>query len=149
MKISKKSLLVELLSGAQVVTLTVAMLASALWIRSSVQGIAREQIGNDNQLIASQMARLISQSKFESIDFGSSGWERLQTLIEEIELPNDGYMCVADAADGKLVCHPAIVVCFSSPVDWMQKSGESLRSIRKLAVNAWKQSASGSAKITS
>jgi putative two-component system response regulator len=108
MKISKKSLLVELLSGAQVVTLTIAMLASALWIRSSVQGIVREQIGNDNQLIAGQMARLISQNKFDSIHYGSPSWERLQTLIEEIKLPNDGYMCVADSKDGKLVCHPAL-----------------------------------------
>jgi response regulator RpfG family c-di-GMP phosphodiesterase len=106
MKISKKSLLIELLSGTQVVTLTFALIASALWIRSSVQGIVREQIGSDNRLIASQMARLISLSKFDSIDYGTPGWDRLQTLIEEIELPNDGYMCIAGAGDGKLVCHP-------------------------------------------
>lgn len=108
MKILNKSQVVELLSRAQIVTLTVAMLASAFWIRASVQGIVRNQIGNDNHLFASQMARLIGQGDFSSIEFGSDGWERLQSLIEEIKLPNDGYMCVADAADGKLLCHPAI-----------------------------------------
>lgn len=108
MKITKKSLLVELLSGVQVVCLTIAMLLSAFWIRSKVHTIVREQMMAENQLIATQMAKLIDRTPIRSVDFGSEGWERLQTLIEDVKLPNEGYMCVADATDGKLICHPKI-----------------------------------------
>lgn len=105
MKITKKSLLIELLSGVQVVCLTTAMLCSAFWIRAQVQGIVRKQIVSDNQLIAAQMSKLIDRTNIESVEFGSDGWEELQTLIEEVELPNEGYMCVTNH-DGSLICHP-------------------------------------------
>ncbi len=109
MTISKKTLLVELLSGVQVVCLTIALVGGAFWVRASVQRIVREQIMGDNKLIATQMSKLInSHSGESSIEYGSTGWQTLQALIEDVTLPGDGYMCVADAIDGKLVCHPDI-----------------------------------------
>ena len=106
MKFSKKSQLVELLSGAQVVCLLIALTGFLYWIRGSVQEVVRQQIMGDNQLIAAQMGKLIDQTKPGLVEFGSEAWDRLQTLIEEVELPNDGYMCIADDKTGKLLCHP-------------------------------------------
>lgn len=109
MKISRKSQLVELLSSAQVICLTIALLAGAYFVRANVQRIVRTQIMEDNKLIATQMSKLIrSRADIDSIEFGNDSWNKLQTLIEEVSLPNDGYMCVANATDGKLVCHPKI-----------------------------------------
>ena len=96
MQISKKSTLVELLTSVQVVCLTVALLGGAFWVRASVRKIVRNQIGGDNKLIATQISKLIDSRKdIGSIEYGSSGWEELQTLIEDVELPNDGYVCIA------------------------------------------------------
>lgn len=109
MQISKKSLLIELLSGVQVVCLTIALVGGAFWVRASVQGIVRNQIIGDNKLIAGQMSKLISsRTDISSIEYESESWSKLQTLIEEVSLPSDGYMCIADAKSGKLVCHPKI-----------------------------------------
>ena len=109
MQISKKSTLVELLTSVQVVCLTVALLGGAFWVRASVRKIVRNQIGGDNKLIATQISKLIDSRKdIGSIEYGSSGWEELQTLIEDVELPNDGYVCIAGGQDGKLICHPKI-----------------------------------------
>ena len=106
--ITKKSLLIELLSAVQVICLTVALVGGSFWVRASVGRIVREQIMHDNLLIAEQMSKLIRQSDIGSVEFGSEGWSELQSLIEEVNLPNDGYMCVANGRDGKLICHPKI-----------------------------------------
>lgn len=108
MKIARKSSLIEILSGAQVVCLTVALLGFACWIRSSVQSIVRRQMIGDNKLIAAQMGKLIEQTGPGSAEFGSRNWDRLQSMIEDVELPNDGYMCITDATTGNLLCHPEI-----------------------------------------
>lgn len=102
-------MLVELLSSLQVVCLTIALIGGAVWVRASVQRIVRHQIMGDNRLIASQMSRLIStRSGISSADYGSASWEELQSLIEDFTLPGDGFMCVANATNGKLLCHPDI-----------------------------------------
>ena len=109
MRISKKSLLIELLSGVQVVCLTIALVGGAFWVRASVQRIVRNQIIGDNRLIATQMSKLISsRSDISSIEYESDSWSKLQDLIEDVSLPSDGYMCIADARSGKLICHPKI-----------------------------------------
>lgn len=106
MKITKRALLVELLSAVQVVCLTVALLGGAFWVRASVQKIVRTQIMGDNKLVAQQMSKLIDRSDFSAIEFGTDDWSELQSLVEDVSLPNDGYMCIADAQDGRLLCHP-------------------------------------------
>lgn len=107
MRISNKALLIELLSGAQLIYLLAALVGGSLWVRSSVHQIVRTQIMGDNELIARQMSRLIHERQdISSVDFESAGWNELQTLIEDVTLPSDGYMCVANANDGKLICHP-------------------------------------------
>ncbi len=105
---SNKKRLIELLSIAQIVCLMSALFGFTIWVRISVHQIVRSQIMDDNRLIAEQMAKLIESSKFGKVEFQSDAWEKLQTLIEEVSLPNGGYMCVADAADGRLICHPKI-----------------------------------------
>ncbi|MEM6470068.1 MAG: HD domain-containing phosphohydrolase [Planctomycetota bacterium] len=109
MRITKKAQLVELLSELQVICLTVALLGGAFWVRSSVHEIMRNQVMGDNQLIATQMSKLIrKRPDISTIEFGNQSWDELQTLIEDVSLPNEGYMCVADAEDGSLLCHPKI-----------------------------------------
>lgn len=108
MRIVKKSALVELLAGAQVLCLAMALIGFAFWIRGSVQGVVRRQILGDNQQIAAQMGKLIDGKELGSIEYGSRNWEFLQSLIEEVSLPNQGYMCIADDETGKLLCHPDI-----------------------------------------
>jgi len=108
MESSNKKKLVNLLSISQIVCLIIAISGFAFWIRGSVHGIVRSQIMEDNRLIAGQMAKLIESSRFGNVEYQSENWEKLQTLIEEVSLPNSGFMCVADTADGRLLCHPEI-----------------------------------------
>ncbi|MEM8672136.1 MAG: hypothetical protein AAGG48_31760 [Planctomycetota bacterium] len=103
MKIEKKSLLIELLSGAQVLCLTGALIVGFFWVRASINNIVREQIMEDNKLFAAQMSKLIQRSDVSTIEYGTDDWKKLQTLIEEVSLPNDGYMCITESKEGNLV----------------------------------------------
>ncbi len=108
MKITKNSQLIEWLSGIQVICLAIALVGGGFWVRAEIQQVVRKQIMGDNELIAMQMSKLIRQYEIEKVEYGNESWERLQSLVEDVSLPNEGYMCVADSITGKLLCHPDI-----------------------------------------
>ncbi len=55
-----------------------------------------------------QMARSIIEAiggLEQEVEFGSQTWERLQDIVERVELTNGGFACIVDAA-GHIICHP-------------------------------------------
>lgn len=108
MRLRSKAQLIEFMSGAQVLLMVIALLVFGGWIQSRVGQIIRAQIVAENQLIAQQMARLLRTMPSGNLVFGDATWGKFQAIIEETKLPNDGYLCIADASSGQLLCHPQI-----------------------------------------
>ncbi len=107
-KLTRSSQLIELLAGVQVVGLAIALVCGASWVKSKVGAVVRRQIIADNQLIAQQFGRVIELSNLERIEYESASWNTLQNLVENIRLPNEGYVCIAESDSGKLLCHPKL-----------------------------------------
>jgi HD-GYP domain-containing protein (c-di-GMP phosphodiesterase class II) len=102
-------LLIALIMGVQFA----ALIAGAFWFTARIHrhqsNMIREEILANNQHIAGQMARMIDELNLIDLTEGSADWLRLQRLIERSELPNDGFLCVIGADDGRLICHPDFV----------------------------------------
>lgn len=107
-RVSSKSQLVEWLSGVQIVFLACALAGFGWWVKSKVGTVIRSQIFDANQLVAEQIGRLLMTMESEAIAIGDSNWEQFQTIVEKTQLPNNGYLCIADATSGRLLCHPKI-----------------------------------------
>lgn len=108
MRISKRWLLILLLVASQAACLLPGVAWFSGWLRGNLMATLRQQVLADNQLLARQMATLIDHMKLDTLQPGSASWQRLQTAIEEIRLPNDGYVNVIDATTGQVLCHPRL-----------------------------------------
>jgi response regulator RpfG family c-di-GMP phosphodiesterase len=107
-RVKSKSQLVEWISGVQIVLLACALAGFGWWVKSNIGGLIRAQIIDANQVVAEQIGRLLRTIESEEITFGDANWERFQSIVEETKLPNNGYLCIADASSGQLLCHPKI-----------------------------------------
>lgn len=107
-RVTSKSQLVEWLSGVQIMLLAIALVGFGWWVRGQVGSVTRNQILDSNRIIAEQMGRLLTNIGSEQLVIGDAAWERFQSIVEETTLPNDGYLCIADADSGRLLCHPNI-----------------------------------------
>ncbi|QDV23393.1 HD-GYP domain-containing protein [Aureliella helgolandensis] len=104
--IRRKSWLIILLVGFQLAVSLVGVSLFANWGLLQVTRIVRVQVMKDNEQIAAQMARLILQLQPKAPSKGHQNWERVQTLVESISLPNDGFLCIIESDSGRLLCHP-------------------------------------------
>lgn len=108
MRTNKRWLLIALLATTQACCLLAGVVAFANWLQRELHHVVREQVLADNDLIAGQMARMIEQMSLPDLKPDSPAWLKMQTLIEAIRLPNEGFLCIVDASSGRLVCHPQI-----------------------------------------
>ena len=106
--IRKRSLLVGLISIATLACLLAGLLVYSSWLHSRIQSVVYQQVLMDNIQTAKQLRHLIDELDIQDIREDSASWERLQRVVEEIELPNDGFVCVVDQDSGLLLCHPAM-----------------------------------------
>lgn len=83
-----------------------AIVTVAFWAQSSVSDGMADQALADNHLVAEQMGRLIDDMGLHDLSMGSDDWAKLQEIVTEARLPNDGYLCVTGSDSGKLICHP-------------------------------------------
>jgi response regulator RpfG family c-di-GMP phosphodiesterase len=95
-RISSKSQVVEWLSGVQIVLLALALVGFGWWIKTRVGAVVRLQIIEANHLVAEQIGHLLMTMGSEEIAYGDANWERFQTIVEETQLPNNGYLCIPD-----------------------------------------------------
>ena len=104
-KFRKRVILIGLLSLSVFLCFAAGVYAYSHWLEAGIQTTVREQVLADNIQTAKQLARLIDEMELADLDQYDS-WDRLQSVVEDIELPNDGFVCVVDSSSGFLLCHP-------------------------------------------
>jgi len=107
-RIRKRHVLIFAIAATQAVCLCWGVFVFGTWLRSSVQQIVHDQVLADNVQTAKQMITLIQQMDVADLRENPESWLRLQNTIRDIQLPNEGFICVIDAQDGGLLCHPAL-----------------------------------------
>lgn len=81
--------------------LTLAVNQSRATTARSVERFVLDQNVRTAEVVASSIRELGSQE----IVAGSPEWERLQSMVEQVHLSSDGFVCILDA-QGRVLCHP-------------------------------------------
>jgi len=106
MRIRKRWLLIVLVALAQLTCMLGAVCLFGNWLDTTLTQTLRSQILVNTRHIAEQYADLVNRMDIKDISPGSPDLTRLQNLIEQANLPNNGFLCVISNNDGSLVCHP-------------------------------------------
>ncbi len=107
MRINHKMLLILALASVQAVALTWAVMLFDSWLGTSMRDIVRQQVLSENTETAKQMARLIQEMDVQDPRTDLPSWDRLQEVVRDINLPNEGFVCLVDADGGGVLCHPS------------------------------------------
>ncbi len=103
---SKRWMLILLVCVVQFACLTMG----AMWFANRLSGnigmLMRHQILDNNAHITNQMALMIDELHLIDIKDQSQDWYKLQEIVENTHLPNDGYISVIDDQTGQVLCHP-------------------------------------------
>lgn len=78
------------------------------WLESSIRDTVHQQVLDDNVQSAQQMAKLIRAMEITDPRLDLPSWKRLQAAVAELALPNEGFVCLTDAPNGYLLCHPKL-----------------------------------------
>ncbi len=105
-RIQKPSILIATIAVTQTACLTAGVLFFATWMRTSVSEIVYQQVLDDNVQMTRQLTVLVQQMDVGDVRENPASWRRLQRVIGHIELPNNGFVCLTDARNGDLLCHP-------------------------------------------
>lgn len=108
MRIRKRHHLLVTLTTIQFVGLLIAVGLFGMWLQQAMRSTIHEQVLADNIQTAKQLTKLVREMKIGDIRSSTRAWERMQSVVREIELPNEGYACLVDSDDGALLCHPAL-----------------------------------------
>lgn len=121
-QIRKRHILILAIATAQAICLCWGVFVFNSWLRSSVREIVHEQVLADNVQTAKQMTTLICQMDVTDLRQNKDSWLKLQHTIRDIRLPNKGYVCIVDASDGELICHPALKRAPQSLINHLTKT---------------------------
>lgn len=66
-----------------------------------------EIILDSNQRTLDRVAKRIEQMGVTDIRYGTEGWRRVQSLVEDLRMPGDGFVCVLDSSMN-VICHPRL-----------------------------------------
>ena len=106
LKINSRIALIILISCAQLMCVTAGLVWFGLWLSAGLLSQMREQVLASNEQFAVQTVEMVRRMKLEDVHPGTQDWERLQKIIEQVKLPNDGYLSIVESEEGRLVCHP-------------------------------------------
>lgn len=107
MKIRSRYVLVFALAACQTFCLAWGVALFAGWLNGAIRHTVHQQMLSDNLQIAEQLTGLIHEIGLHDIRSDEQEWWRLQRVVADIRLPNEGFVCVVDSGDGALLCHPA------------------------------------------
>ncbi len=106
--IKRRDILTVLVTLTQAICLCVGMMFFSAWLHRSVKKAMLDQVLGDNILVAGQMSKLIDQMKVGDLRENVDSWSQLQGAIRDLQLPNEGFVCLVDADDESVLCHPAL-----------------------------------------
>lgn len=85
----------------------ICLLAALSWygrlLHKGLTLVLRGQVAAVNAQVVGQLAEFIDSLGLEQIQPGSDDWQRLQSLVEHMQLPNDGSISIVDRKSGATI----------------------------------------------
>ena len=104
MTLLKQWKLLLLIASGQLLCLTLGVFWFSGWLQRSVMDGERIQILQANEALARFLAGHVNQLGVDGRR-DSGEWSEVQKLLEKLQLPNEGFACIADAQTGQVHCH--------------------------------------------
>ena len=108
MTISRRWILLAIISMAQLICLFIGTILFAHWLNERLTATMRSRVIGENLFNAEHFGKLIESMNLTSAEVGSDDWTRIQDLVEHVPLPNEGFLCITRLDNGGMVCHPQL-----------------------------------------
>ncbi len=105
MKTKPGWLVVILISSVQTVLLLIAVLTLFSWLSNQTEETIARQACGDNQVVSRQLATAIEQAGIRDIRSGNADLQKLTEILERVQMPNHGFVCVVDSKTGRSLAH--------------------------------------------
>lgn len=93
--------------GLQAVVLMMGWFFTFMQVRHSTAEAVEDIVLSENVRIADWLAEQLALDVEGELMIGSPAWELVQSRVESLTLPGEGFACLLDN-DGKILCHPDI-----------------------------------------
>ena len=108
MKIRKRKLLVILLVTSQLGCMLFGLASAAGWLHRAVSDMLEARVAAEGRSLVHELAAKTSRIADGPVEPGTPRWEELQSLIESVDVPYDGFASAFRYDTGALVCHSAL-----------------------------------------
>ena len=106
MQIKSRFFLVALLVASQAACLGFGVIWATGFLWRAFEVVVHEHVSANGQALAHQLAIKAAALKPDTVEPGSSDWQRLQELVESVEIPHNGFVCIMRPDNGAMLCHP-------------------------------------------
>ena len=106
--ISNRWLLVALICVGQMCCMLAALGGFGRWLARDILEEMRREALASNQQFAAQLVDTVRRMKVSELRLGGPDWDRVQKTVERTKLPNDGFVSIVEAKEGRIICHPQL-----------------------------------------
>ena len=106
MQIKSRFFLIAFLISSQAACLGFGVVWATGWLWTAFETVVHEHVAAKGQALAHELALKASEMQLDSVEPGTAGWQRLQTLCESGVIPHDGFVCLMRPDNGAMLCHP-------------------------------------------
>lgn len=106
MHIKSRFFLVALLVSSQAACLGFGVMWATGWLWTAFEVVVHEHVTAKGQAIAHELALKTAALRLDTVEPGTSDWQRLQKLVEDAEIPHEGFVVIMRPDSGAMVCHP-------------------------------------------
>lgn len=106
MQIKSRFFLVALLVASQAACLGFGVIWATGWLWTRFEVVVHEHVSAKGQALAHELALKTAELNLKTVEPGTADWERLQTMVQSVIIPHDGFVCIMRPDSGAMVCHP-------------------------------------------
>jgi len=108
MRKNSRLFLFALLVACQSACLGLGIAWATGWLWSAFEGAVHVTVRSQGKALAHELVYKTTDMGLESIEPDSEGWQQVQELCEQTDIPHKGFVCVMQADNGKMLCHPQL-----------------------------------------
>lgn len=106
MQIKSRFFLVALLVASQAACLGFGVIWATGWLWTAFEVVVHEHVTAKGQALAHELAIRTADLGLQTVEPGTSDWERLQQMVELCTIPHKGFVCIMRPDSGAMICHP-------------------------------------------
>jgi response regulator RpfG family c-di-GMP phosphodiesterase len=91
--------------GLQAVVLAAGWVLTFMQVRHATATAVQDLVLAENIRVADWFAAELGDGIAGPVEYGSASWDRVQSRVEGLRLPGEGYACLLDG-EGRILCHP-------------------------------------------